>query len=85
MRVLCGAGPAVMISYSCLSNTLLLTILVAILSKCVIEPFPCGSKLCLSTFNNISSDPASEGMYRRAVTSALYVPARALPWVDPLA
>jgi hypothetical protein len=48
-------GPLLWVIYSCLANTLLITILVACLSN---------------TFANVSQDPASEGLYRRAVTSA---------------
>ncbi|KAG9127230.1 hypothetical protein FRC07_000101 [Ceratobasidium sp. 392] len=47
-------GPILMISYACLSNTLLLTVLVSILS---------------TTFSNISNDAAMEAMFRRAVAT----------------
>ncbi|THH05416.1 hypothetical protein EW145_g4818 [Phellinidium pouzarii] len=45
-------GPILMVSYACLSNTLLLTVLVSILSH---------------TFSSISEDAAAEAMFRRAV------------------
>lgn len=45
-------GPLLMVSYACLSNTLLLTVLVSILSH---------------TFASISEDAAQEAMFRRAV------------------
>jgi len=45
-------GPLLMVLYACLSNTLLLTVLVSILSY---------------TFSTISADAAAEAMYRRAV------------------
>ncbi|EJD07689.1 uncharacterized protein FOMMEDRAFT_137915 [Fomitiporia mediterranea MF3/22] len=45
-------GPVLMISYACLSNTLLLTVLVSILSH---------------TFASISEDAVAEAMFRRAV------------------
>ncbi|KIP03001.1 hypothetical protein PHLGIDRAFT_16153 [Phlebiopsis gigantea 11061_1 CR5-6] len=47
-------GPCIMITYTCLSNTLLLTILVSILSH---------------TFTTISDDAAAEAMFRRAVST----------------
>ncbi|KAF8507952.1 hypothetical protein BU17DRAFT_57014, partial [Hysterangium stoloniferum] len=56
-------GPFLMISYACLSNTLLLTVLVSILSH---------------TFSTISSDAAAEAMYRRAVSTIEGVKADAL-------
>ncbi|KAH8108342.1 hypothetical protein DFH11DRAFT_1517080 [Phellopilus nigrolimitatus] len=45
-------GPILMVSYACLSNTLLLTVLVSILSH---------------TFSTISEDAPAEAMFRRAV------------------
>ncbi|KAL5531360.1 hypothetical protein ACEPAG_4237 [Sanghuangporus baumii] len=45
-------GPILMVSYTCLSNTLLLTVLVSILSH---------------TFSTISEDAPAEAMFRRAV------------------
>ncbi|CAL1715034.1 unnamed protein product [Somion occarium] len=47
-------GPVMMITYACLSNTLLLTVLVSILSH---------------TFSTISDDAAAEAMFRRAVST----------------
>ncbi|EPQ56311.1 hypothetical protein GLOTRDRAFT_128260 [Gloeophyllum trabeum ATCC 11539] len=47
-------GPIMMIAYACLSNTLLLTVLVSILSH---------------TFSTISEDAQAEAMFRRAVTT----------------
>jgi len=47
-------GPLLMITYTCLSNTLLLTVLVSILSH---------------TFTIISEDAAAEAMFRRAVST----------------
>ncbi|TFK53419.1 hypothetical protein OE88DRAFT_1655542 [Heliocybe sulcata] len=47
-------GPIMMITYACLSNTLLLTVLVKILSY---------------TFSTISEDAQAEAMFRRAVTT----------------
>ncbi|KZT20100.1 hypothetical protein NEOLEDRAFT_1182830 [Neolentinus lepideus HHB14362 ss-1] len=47
-------GPIMMITYACLSNTLLLTVLVSILSH---------------TFSTISEDAQAEAMFRRAVTT----------------
>lgn len=46
-------GPILMITYACLSNTLLLTVLVSILSN---------------TFARINEDAAAEAMFRRAVS-----------------
>lgn len=46
-------GPVLMVIYACLSNTLIITILVAILSN---------------TFNILNEDALAEQMYRRAVT-----------------
>ncbi|KAL5492518.1 hypothetical protein ACEPAI_3965 [Sanghuangporus weigelae] len=45
-------GPILMVSYACLSNTLLLTVLVSILSH---------------TFSTISGDAPAEAMFRKAV------------------
>ncbi|CAE6428982.1 unnamed protein product [Rhizoctonia solani] len=56
-------GPALMVSYACLSNTLLLTVLVSILS---------------TTFSNISNDAAMEAMFRRAVSTIEGVKADAI-------
>ncbi|KAF8596769.1 hypothetical protein BDV93DRAFT_479992 [Ceratobasidium sp. AG-I] len=56
-------GPILMISYACLSNTLLLTVLVSILSH---------------TFSNISNDAAMEAMFRRAVSTIEGVKADAI-------
>ncbi|GAB1518473.1 hypothetical protein RhiTH_001532 [Rhizoctonia solani] len=56
-------GPVLMISYACLSNTLLLTVLVSILSH---------------TFSNISNDAAMEAMFRRAVSTIEGVKADAI-------
>ncbi|KAI9456933.1 hypothetical protein HD554DRAFT_2317452 [Boletus coccyginus] len=47
-------GPILMIMYACLSNTLLLTVLVSILSN---------------TFAKISEDAAAEAMFRKAVST----------------
>ncbi|KAI0272571.1 hypothetical protein BC834DRAFT_353387 [Gloeopeniophorella convolvens] len=47
-------GPLLMVTYACLSNTLLLTVLVSILSH---------------TFSTISEDAAAEAMFRRAVNT----------------
>ncbi|KAJ8095307.1 hypothetical protein PM082_010530 [Marasmius tenuissimus] len=47
-------GPALMVTYACLSNTLLLTVLVSILSN---------------TFAKINEDAAAEQMFRRAVST----------------
>ncbi|KAI0034476.1 hypothetical protein K488DRAFT_45428 [Vararia minispora EC-137] len=47
-------GPVVMVTYACLSNTLLLTVLVSILSH---------------TFSTITEDAAAEAMFRRAVST----------------
>ncbi|TFK79738.1 hypothetical protein K466DRAFT_667994 [Polyporus arcularius HHB13444] len=47
-------GPLLMITYACLSNTLLLTVLVSILSH---------------TFSTINDDAAAEAMFRRAVST----------------
>ncbi|KAF8845109.1 hypothetical protein BDN67DRAFT_1007476 [Paxillus ammoniavirescens] len=47
-------GPLLMIMYACLSNTLLLTVLVSILSN---------------TFARINEDAAAEAMFRRAVST----------------
>ncbi|THH32452.1 hypothetical protein EUX98_g1732 [Antrodiella citrinella] len=47
-------GPFMMITYACLSNTLLLTVLVSILSH---------------TFTTINDDAAAEAMFRRAVST----------------
>ncbi|KAJ7577063.1 hypothetical protein C8J56DRAFT_870326 [Mycena floridula] len=47
-------GPILMVTYACLSNTLLLTILVSILSN---------------TFAKINEDAAAEAMFRRAVST----------------
>ncbi|KAL4248089.1 Transient receptor potential calcium channel [Abortiporus biennis] len=47
-------GPFMMITYACLSNTLLLTVLVSILSN---------------TFTTINEDAAAEAMFRRAVST----------------
>ncbi|KIJ55272.1 hypothetical protein M422DRAFT_23881 [Sphaerobolus stellatus SS14] len=56
-------GPVLMVSFACLSNTLLLTVLVSILSH---------------TFSTISADAAAEAMYRRAVSTIEGVKADAL-------
>ncbi|KAG8961713.1 hypothetical protein FRC03_005040 [Tulasnella sp. 419] len=56
-------GPVLLITYCCLSNTLLLTVLVSILSH---------------TFSTISSDALAESMFRRAVTTIEGVKADAL-------
>ncbi|KAK7012208.1 hypothetical protein R3P38DRAFT_3019877 [Favolaschia claudopus] len=47
-------GPVLMITYACLSNTLLLTVLVSILSN---------------TFATINEDAAAEAMFRKAVST----------------
>lgn len=47
-------GPVLMVTYACLSNTLLLTVLVSILSN---------------TFATISEDAVAEAMFRRAVST----------------
>ncbi|KAF8630162.1 hypothetical protein AX15_003108 [Amanita polypyramis BW_CC] len=47
-------GPALMVTYACLSNTLLLTVLVSILTN---------------TFANISEDAVAEAMFRKAVST----------------
>lgn len=47
-------GPLLMVAYACLSNTLLLTVLVSILSH---------------TFSTINDDAAAEVMFRRAVST----------------
>ncbi|KAI0708832.1 hypothetical protein C8T65DRAFT_718427 [Cerioporus squamosus] len=47
-------GPVLMITYACLSNTLLLTVLVSILSH---------------TFSTINDDAQAEAMFRRAVST----------------
>ncbi|KAF8634558.1 hypothetical protein AX17_004148 [Amanita inopinata Kibby_2008] len=47
-------GPILMVTYACLSNTLLLTVLVSILTN---------------TFANISEDAPAEAMFRRAVST----------------
>ncbi|KAI0953934.1 hypothetical protein AcV7_007322 [Taiwanofungus camphoratus] len=47
-------GPILMVAYACLSNTLLLTILVSILSN---------------TFSTINDDATAEAMYRRVVST----------------
>ncbi|EGN96774.1 hypothetical protein SERLA73DRAFT_75638 [Serpula lacrymans var. lacrymans S7.3] len=47
-------GPVLMVTYACLSNTLLLTVLVSILSN---------------TFAKINEDAAAEAMFRRAVST----------------
>ncbi|KAI0705213.1 hypothetical protein BC835DRAFT_1314998 [Cytidiella melzeri] len=47
-------GPFMMVTYACLSNTLLLTVLVSILSH---------------TFTTINDDAAAEAMFRRAVST----------------
>jgi len=47
-------GPVLMITYACLSNTLLLTVLVSILSN---------------TFAKINDDAAAEAMFRKAVST----------------
>ncbi|THU87990.1 hypothetical protein K435DRAFT_762223 [Dendrothele bispora CBS 962.96] len=47
-------GPVLMVTYACLSNTLLLTVLVSILSN---------------TFSTVSEDAAAEVMFRRAVST----------------
>lgn len=47
-------GPVLMVTYACLSNTLLLTVLVSILSN---------------TFAKISEDAAAEAMFRKAVST----------------
>ncbi|KAK7061015.1 hypothetical protein VNI00_000750 [Paramarasmius palmivorus] len=47
-------GPILMVTYACLSNTLLLTVLVSILSN---------------TFATINEDAAAEAMFRRAVST----------------
>ncbi|KAJ7504347.1 receptor-activated Ca2+-permeable cation channel [Mycena galericulata] len=47
-------GPVLMVSYACLSNTLLLTVLVSILSN---------------TFATINEDAAAEAMFRKAVST----------------
>ncbi|KAI0322775.1 hypothetical protein OF83DRAFT_1091683 [Amylostereum chailletii] len=47
-------GPLIIVTYACLSNTLLLTVLVSILSH---------------TFTTINEDAAAEAMFRRAVST----------------
>ncbi|KAF4610858.1 hypothetical protein D9613_007044 [Agrocybe pediades] len=47
-------GPALMVTYACLSNTLLLTVLVSILSN---------------TFASVNEDAAAEAMFRKAVST----------------
>ncbi|KAJ6581498.1 hypothetical protein B0H19DRAFT_509083 [Mycena capillaripes] len=47
-------GPVLMVTYACLSNTLLLTVLVSILSN---------------TFSTINEDAAAEAMFRKAVST----------------
>ncbi|KII87361.1 hypothetical protein PLICRDRAFT_42989 [Plicaturopsis crispa FD-325 SS-3] len=47
-------GPILMVTYACLSNTLLLTVLVSILSN---------------TFNKVNEDAAAEAMFRKAVST----------------
>ncbi|KAJ7623199.1 receptor-activated Ca2+-permeable cation channel [Roridomyces roridus] len=47
-------GPVLMVTYACLSNTLLLTVLVSILSN---------------TFSKINEDAAAEAMFRKAVST----------------
>ncbi|KAL4268992.1 Transient receptor potential calcium channel [Pleurotus pulmonarius] len=47
-------GPVLMVTYACLSNTLLLTVLVSILSH---------------TFSTINEDAAAEAMFRKAVST----------------
>ncbi|KAG9313053.1 hypothetical protein JVU11DRAFT_6493 [Chiua virens] len=56
-------GPILMITYACLSNTLLLTVLVSILSN---------------TFARISQDAAAEAMFRKAVSTVEGVKADSL-------
>lgn len=56
-------GPILMITYACLSNTLLLTVLVSILSN---------------TFARINEDAAAEAMFRRAVSTVEGVKADSL-------
>ncbi|KIO34124.1 hypothetical protein M407DRAFT_13568 [Tulasnella calospora MUT 4182] len=56
-------GPVLMVVYACLSNTLLLTVLVAILSN---------------TFSTISEDAVAESMFRKAVSTIEGVKADAL-------
>ncbi|CCA70742.1 related to receptor-activated Ca2+-permeable cation channel-Laccaria bicolor [Serendipita indica DSM 11827] len=56
-------GPALMVTFACLSNTLLLTVLVSILSH---------------TFSTISSDAEAEAKFRRAVATIEGVKADAL-------
>ncbi|KAI0666819.1 hypothetical protein C8Q78DRAFT_983490 [Trametes maxima] len=56
-------GPFLMITYACLSNTLLLTVLVSILSH---------------TFSTINDDAAAEAMFRRAVSTVEGVKADSL-------
>ncbi|KAG8904105.1 hypothetical protein FRB99_002224 [Tulasnella sp. 403] len=56
-------GPVLMVVYACLSNTLLVTVLVSILSH---------------TFSTISGDAVAECMFRRAVTTIEGVKADAL-------
>ncbi|KIY62606.1 hypothetical protein CYLTODRAFT_494529 [Cylindrobasidium torrendii FP15055 ss-10] len=47
-------GPILMVTYACLSNTLLLTVLVSILSN---------------TFSTVNEDAAAEAMFRKAVST----------------
>lgn len=56
-------GPILMVTYACLSNTLLLTVLVSILSN---------------TFARINEDAAAESMFRRAVRTVEGVKADSL-------
>ncbi|KAK0467002.1 uncharacterized protein EV420DRAFT_1636034 [Desarmillaria tabescens] len=56
-------GPVLMVAYACLSNTLLLTVLVSILSN---------------TFATINEDAAAEAMFRRAVSTVEGVKADSL-------
>ncbi|KAK0438117.1 hypothetical protein EV421DRAFT_1972863 [Armillaria borealis] len=56
-------GPVLMVTYACLSNTLLLTVLVSILSN---------------TFATINEDAAAEAMFRRAVSTVEGVKADSL-------
>ncbi|KDQ19429.1 hypothetical protein BOTBODRAFT_170530 [Botryobasidium botryosum FD-172 SS1] len=61
-------GPPLMVGYACLSNTLLLTVLVSILSN---------------TFSTVSSDASAEYMFRRAVSTLEGVKADALLSYQP--
>jgi len=61
-------GPPLMVAYACLSNTLLLTVLVSILSN---------------TFSTVSSDASAEYMFRRAVSTLEGVKADALLSYQP--